>query len=159
MPPTCSICTHPKRDAINASLTANTESLRDIAGRFGISKSALERHKAHIPKALTLARQAEEITQADSLLDHVQDLQARALTILNTAEESGDLKSALGGIREARACLELLAKLRGELDERPVVNLTVNPVWLETRAVIITALAGYPEAREAVAKALEQVNA
>jgi hypothetical protein len=155
----CTICNHPKRDAINASLTGSTESIRGIARHFAVSEDALTRHKTHIPKALTLARQAEEITKADSLLDHVQDLQARALTILNTAEKSGDLKSALGGIREARACLELLAKLRGELDERPVVNLTVNPVWLETRAVLITALAGFPEARESVARALEAVNA
>jgi hypothetical protein len=33
--------------------------------------------------------------------------------------------------------LELLGKLAGELDERPVVNLNVSPEWLELRAVIV----------------------
>jgi hypothetical protein len=49
----------------------------------------------------------------------------------------------------------LLAKLLGELDERPVVNLTLSPEWLELRAVIIGALEPHPEAREAVVRAIE----
>ena len=46
--------------------------------------------------------------------------------------------------------LELLAKLIGQLDERPVVNLLVMPEWLALRGRIVAALAAYPEARAAV---------
>jgi hypothetical protein len=70
----------------------------------------------------------------------VRDLQRRALEILDKAEEAGELRTALGAIREARGNLELLAKLLGELDERPVVNLNLSPEWLELRAVIVAAL-------------------
>jgi hypothetical protein len=42
-------------------------------------------------------------------------LQNRALSILDRADESGDLRTALSAIREARSNLELLAKLLGEL--------------------------------------------
>jgi hypothetical protein len=85
----------------------------------------------------------------------VRDLQERALDILGKAEEAGELRTALGAIREARGNLELLAKLLGELDERPVVNLNLSPEWLELRAVIVTALEPHPEARGAVLRALE----
>jgi DNA polymerase/3'-5' exonuclease PolX len=85
----------------------------------------------------------------------VQGLQGRALTILDKAETAGDLRTALGAIREARGNLELLAKLLGELDERPVVNLNVSPEWLELRAVIVGALEPHSEALSTVVGALE----
>jgi hypothetical protein len=102
-----------------------------------------------------MAQAAEEVAQADTLLEQVGDLQERALAILDKAEEAGELRTALGAIREARGNLELLAKLLGELDERPVVNLSVSPEWLELRAVIVTALEPHPEALRAVVGALE----
>jgi hypothetical protein len=102
-----------------------------------------------------MAQAAEEIAQADSLLDQVRELQDKALGILDKAEKAGELRTALSAIREARGNLELLAKLLGELDERPVVNLTVSPEWLELRAVIVGALDLHPDARGAVLRALE----
>ena len=98
---------------------------------------------------------AAEMAEADDLLDQVGDLQRRALAILDRAEEAGELRTALSAIREARGNLELLAKLLGELDERPVVNLDVSPEWLELRAVIVTALEPHREALDAVVGALE----
>jgi hypothetical protein len=102
-----------------------------------------------------MAQAAEEVAQADDLLSQVRDLQDKALGILDKAEKAGELRTALGAIREARGNLELLAKLLGELDERPVVNLNVSPEWLELRAVIVGALEPHPDARGAVLRALE----
>jgi hypothetical protein len=101
-----------------------------------------------------MAHAAEEAAQADTLLEQVRTLQQRALTILDKAEEAGELRTALGAIREARGNLELLAKLLGELDERPVVNLRLSPEWLELRAVIVAALEPYSDARESVLGAI-----
>ncbi len=120
---TCSICTHKKRQAIDRALVAGT-AFRDIAGRFNVSRSALHRHKNnHIPAALTKAKEAEEVAQADDLLAEVVELQNRAVSILDRAENAGQLQTALNGIREARRCLKLLAQLQGELYERKEVNL------------------------------------
>ena len=55
--------------------------------------------------------------------------------------------------------LELLAKLMGELDARPVVNLVVSPEWLQVRATLLMVLSPYPEARIAVAGALAALDA
>jgi hypothetical protein len=85
-------------------------------------------------------------------------LQTHALAILERAEDGGDLRSALAAISQARGNLELLGKLAGELDERPVVNLNISPEWLELRAVIVGALEPHPAAQESVLRALESVN-
>jgi hypothetical protein len=50
---------------------------------------------------------------------------------------------------------ELLAKLLGELDERPQVNVLVMPEWLTLRTRLLAALLPYPEARLALSEALD----
>jgi hypothetical protein len=61
------------------------------------------------------AKEAEEVAQADDLLEQVRNLQTHALDILGHAEESGDLRTALAAISQARGNLGLLGKLAGEL--------------------------------------------
>jgi hypothetical protein len=156
MPRRCSVCTHPDRENIDEALVGAT-AISAIAAKYrDISEDALGRHKAnHLPAKLVMAEKAKEVAQADSLLEQVRDLQGRALAILDQAEMSGDLRIALGAIREARGNLELLAKLLGELDDGPTVNVLVSPEWLELRAVIVTALEPYTDARGAVLRAIE----
>jgi hypothetical protein len=103
-----------------------------------------------------MAEKASEVVEADNLLGQVRDLQLSALDILAEAEKSKQYRTALSAIREARSNLELLAKLLGELDERPVLNLHVSPEWLELRALIVVALEPYSEARGAVMRAIER---
>ncbi len=156
MPRTCSVCGHEKRAEINEALLAD-EPYRHIASRFGTSTGALQRHRAdHLPVHLVKAQDAAEVAHADNLLEQVKSLQARALTILGKAEQAGDLRTALTGVREARACLELLAKLSGELQQEGTVNVLVAPEWLTMRHTITMALEPYPQAREAVLEALSE---
>ena len=156
MPRSCTVCAHPRREEIDRALVEGV-STAEISGRYRtVGERAVRRHRSnHLPAKLVMAEKAAEMAEADDLLDQVGDLQRRALAILDKAEAAGELKTALSAIREARGNLELLAKLLGELDERPVVNLNVSPEWLELRALIITALEPHPEALGAVVGALE----
>jgi hypothetical protein len=154
MPRSCTICGHPDRGAIDQALVEGTPNRR-IASHHGVTERAVRNHKAnHLPASLARAQEAEEVAQADDLLRQMQDLQKRTLTILESAEETKQHRTALSAIREARSNLELLAKLLGELDDRPVLNLSVSAEWLELRAVIVGALEPYSEARGAVLRAI-----
>jgi transposase-like protein len=149
------VCDHPERHSIDEVLVTGAP-YRSVAKRFELSESAVYRHKAeHLPAGLLKAKQVEEVAQADDLLEQVRHLQTHALDILERAEKSGDLRTALAAISQARGNLELLGKLAGELDERPVVNLNVSPEWLELRAVIVGALEPHPAAHRAILRALE----
>ena len=126
-----------------------------LAAKYRVSEDALGRHKAnHLPAALAKAQEAGEAAHADDLLRQVKAIQSKTLSLLLKAEAAGELRTALAAIREARGNLELLAKLSGELDERPV-SVLVSPEWLELRMVIVGALEPYAEARGAVLRALE----
>jgi hypothetical protein len=159
VPRSCTVCSHEARAEIDRALVAGQSSYV-LADRYSsLSRPAIERHKAnHLPASLVMAQAAEEVAQADSLLEQVRGLQSRAYGILDKAEAADDLRTALGAIREARGNLELLAKLLGELDERPVFNLHLNAEWLELRAVIVGALEPHPAARGAVLRALESAD-
>jgi len=154
MPRRCSVCTHPKRDSIDKAIVAGTP-YRAIACQFDVGREAVRRHaEKHLPAMLAKAHNVEEVARADDLLAQVRVLKDKAVTILDKAEKTGKLRTALSGIREARECLSLLAKLLGELDESPKVNILLSPQWIELRKVILMVLEPYPEARVQLAEVL-----
>jgi hypothetical protein len=114
----------------------------------------MERHKAHVPAALALARDAADAAHGDDLLAQVRSLNDKALSILRQAEADGDLRVALQAVRESRGTVELLARLLGELQDGATVNVLVSAEWTTVRTVVLQALAPYPEARLAVSQAL-----
>lgn len=155
----CTVCSHPQREAIDAALVAN-EPYRAIALRENVGAMALQRHKAeHLAAHLAQAHDAQEAASADDLLAQVRDLQARTYKILDKAERSDRLTTALQAIREARGNLELLGKLAGELQQEGTVNITISTEWVTLRGAILVALGPYPEARGAVVEALSHVSA
>ena len=159
MPRTCTICRHDRRTDIDKALVVRTP-FRDIAGQHGVSKSALVRHHDdHLPASLVRAQRAREMAQADELLAQVLDLKDRAETILDKAEGDDNWPAATGAIREMRACLELLGKLAGQLQDAPTINIILTPEWLAVQTGILAALKPYPDARLAVAASLESHHA
>ena len=159
MPRVCTVCSHPERPAIDRALVQGA-AYSGIARRFGLSDDAVIRHKTdHLPVLLRRAYDAEETARADDLLGELRDLQATTLGILRKAERAGKLGTAVMAIGQARRNLELLAKLIGQLDTRPTVNLLIAPEWLTVRATLLSALAPYPEARTAVAGQLAELEA
>jgi hypothetical protein len=158
MPRTCTVCEHPRREEIDRALVAGDANTK-LSSVFAVSEQALRRHKgSHLPAKLVMAQAAEEEAEADKLLGQVRDLQRRVLDILDKAEEAGELRTALSAIREARGNLELLAKLLGELDERPVTNVLVSAEWVTLRTAMMEALGPYPRARVAVAACLSELE-
>ena len=122
MPKRCSVCIHKKRTEIDAAVLTG-EASRSVAKRFGVSEWALTRHRLHhhILQSLVKASEIKEIAAADTLLGQLKALQQRATNLLVKAEASGDYRGALAGIREARECITVLARIVGEIKEAPAV--------------------------------------
>ena len=155
MPRRCTVCTHPRREEIDRLLVARGGTFRDIARQFRVGKDALFRHyDDHLPEALAKAEGAKEAARADDLLGQMRTLQKATHHILAAALGSGDHRTALGAVREARGNLELLGKLLGELEHGTTVNVLISPEWRAVQAVILEALAPHPLVRQRVAAAL-----
>ena len=104
--------------------------------------------------ALARAADAAEVARGESLLDRLRDLEARALAILDTAQRAKKYNAALGAIREMRSVIELLARLHGELESEGTTVIVASPEWLNLRGRLLLALDPFPEARDAVIRAL-----
>ncbi len=96
MPRTRTVCHHPNRGRIDEALVSGT-AIRDIAGQYTLTKSAVGRHRTHIGTALVQApqRKAElEDELGDDLLG-----QANAL--------NRDLRRALEDAKRQRASVPI----------------------------------------------------
>lgn len=117
MPPTCSICRHPERAAIEEQHIKGT-SLREIAKlHSGTTPWSLARHFKHIPAiiAKVTAHQVAQNVATGKLPARVEELIVEAQKILAGAKKKKQWSPALAALRENRALLELLGRLSGEL--------------------------------------------
>jgi hypothetical protein len=153
--PRCKSCNHPEHEVYDLNYFNGKINKSEYARRVGCSVPSVTRHlESHVPKDLAIANDIQAVAKADALLGDIRSLRKKAIGILEKAESAGDLKTALLGIREARGCIELLAKVEGQLHDGPQITIINNPEWVELRTMIITALEPYPPAREAVLRVI-----
>ena len=126
------------------------------------------------PSRYTLAPRAEEVqvVYTESGADGTPRRRKAPLSELLARLEGGGAHAVGWEVRHAdprdlvlrtdrrlQGQLELIAKLLGELDERPQINVLLTPEWARVRGVLVEALAPFPEARAAAAAALVAAEA
>jgi len=97
---------------------------------------------------------AARLENAASFIDQLNEVRAKAASLLDQAEASDNLRAAGVFLRELREQIRLMAELEGKISSQPTVNILVAPEWLELKALIVTALRPHPEALQAVIEAL-----
>src|SRR5215203_3486308 len=116
MNPRCTCCAHAESFAINHALVVERSSERTVADRFDLSKTAVHRHKHHIPELLLEGSRAQDVADADLILDDLERIRASALTLLDKAERTGGAwRAQVAAIREARENIRILGELQGKL--------------------------------------------
>ena len=152
MATSCTICTHEQQKEIDHDLIGGA-AVRDVAGRYGVSKSAVDRHRRHClaPRVANAVARHEELSQ--------ERLAAYAYGLLNAAawgmvkaqqEEDGFAHRAY--LSESRKCVETLARLGGIGRADVQVNVDAREQTLalvaglseaELRALAAPVLAGH----------------
>lgn len=149
MPRMCSICIHKERSSIDAQVLAQVP-YEKIARQFGVSKTALSRHRStHLAARMTEAMSKRKAEEELDLIRFVDDLRRRSLDILDRAEVSNSQAICLGAIREARESIKLLAQLTNQLaTDKPVTNIFISSDWQRFFKVLLTAVEPYKEVHE-----------
>ena len=118
---TCSVCALPKeqQDQLNGELAKRVPFLR-LAKRWGISRTALRAHKAnHFPKALVALRTERIAAGVRKVADRVEEVIVRDDAMYEAARAAVNMPLAIKANNSKADHLELLARITGELDDRP----------------------------------------
>lgn len=155
MPRKCSVCSHKDRDSIDVAIADQKVSYRHLASKYGVSLSSMYRHgRNHVPEMLAKAHEIKEVAHADNLLERIESLITQSEQLLTHGQTKKQGRDWAAGLRELRKSYELLARVSGELDERPQINLIATEQWINLRTVILHALIPYPDAKQAIVEAL-----
>jgi predicted DNA-binding protein YlxM (UPF0122 family) len=115
---TCTICTHPQRNIMDALLLRG-EALNAIARRFSVSSDALFRHRKHMQTTMAkLAANADHRNgeYGSSLLAEVARIRSDAERLQHEYESRRDLRGALRAIETRLSVIELAARFTGQIE-------------------------------------------
>ncbi|MGP8010998.1 MAG: hypothetical protein ACLPI9_00745 [Halobacteriota archaeon] len=156
----CKFCQHRDKLVLERKVIAGVITGREAAKRIGCSPSSITRHvRNHIAQVVRQDVNGDLDTRL--ALNVTAQLAANhkdVRTIIAQALKDGNNKLALKALETELKTLELSAKLQGQLDQRPTLNLLLDARYATLRETIIEKLMPYPEARLAVAEALEKIR-
>lgn len=166
----CTVCQHRERAGIDLAI-ARGVSMNALAKRYGLGADSLGRHsRRHMPpqlRAALIAGPALDIdldrlreTESQSLLVHLVSLRHRLFATLDLMEENGDAHGLATLSSQLHRNLEITGRLLGDLmvGNNSVTNILISPAYVELRHALVGALAGFPEARIAVAAVLHRLE-
>jgi hypothetical protein len=160
---TTKIDKHPRGKIIIKRLASGEQNSGILPDFPGITGDDLDYYRENkLDKVLSKSPELKaeiEGDQGNDTLAEVRALKVKAVDILTRAEGAGDLKTALLGIREARGCLDSILKAEGRIQDQTItvntqINILQSPEWISLQSRLINALEPYPEAKEAVVRAI-----
>ena len=157
----CVVCGHPDRREIEKAF-AKGATPSTISARFrNVSEGSVRRHMAsHAVRSMekaAIASGARDLATGLGLNEEIVELQDRTLTILAKAEKTAKTHTrALLAIREARANLELIAKLTHKLRPDATIEIHLHPEVVDLRNRLAEwLLAKHPAEVEELARLFE----
>jgi len=172
MPTASTVLRHPNRAQIEMDL-ASGKPIRQISAKYGISIHVLYRYKAQIPAQLKAKHMGARlragvdldrlrIDESEGILQNLAMQRARLLLVQDSALESGDRREVAYIADVIHRNVKLTGVYLGEFARHQVktsINILISAEYLELRAKLLQVLSGFPEARRAVAGALQDAEA
>lgn len=132
----CSVCASEHQDQVNKELATQVP-LRTIGKRWGLDKQALSNHRRnHLSPALLALHRA---SGAAPVLEDLREEKAAADAMYEAARAVMNMPLALQANAQRHEISKTIAKVTGELDERPqiTVNIQQTTEWLQLREVVL----------------------
>ena len=140
----CSVCRHPQLPEITVDIADGANDVA-IAKRYGLGRSAMQRHRQHIgaPNSMAAAERKSAAFQALASLPSAAEVNqayasitSRIDAIATKAEQQDSLAVALVGLRELRVTVEAQAKLAGHIGSGGATVAIQTNVSIDAAAVV-----------------------
>src|SRR2546430_11357860 len=120
----CSGCTHAQRDQLNADIIARIPH-RALAVKYGLTRSAIQRHRAHISPTLVRVEAEPVLAATNGSMASSEDVVAEARRLygdcrnaLDDALQNGNLLGLSLAAREVHRSLDLLGRQLERMEQR-----------------------------------------
>ena len=112
--PRCTVCNHPQLLEINQAILSGDFTLADLSRKYGLSSSALGRHKNHIEVTMSRTRRRlREIREQGSLLV-LNDILEQVRRNIAAADAQGNYLAVFRGSHVASRLIHQMGRLEGD---------------------------------------------
>ncbi len=125
----CSICQHPQRQAIDQALMTGSATLAALSQEYGLSTSALHRHKAHLQAKVSRAQDRLQDNLRQGCLFWLSQAVEMATQTAQAAQAEGNGKLVLQAISLGTRLLNIMLKQDIHFDDRVVYQILASPQW------------------------------
>ncbi len=125
----CTICQHPKRQDIDQALVAGSATLAALSQEYGLSTSALHRHKAHLQAKVSRAQDQIQDNLRQGCLFWLSQAVEMATQTAQAAQAEGNGKLVLQAISLGTRLLNIMLKQDIYFDARVVYEILASPQW------------------------------
>jgi hypothetical protein len=125
----CTICQHPKRPDIDQALIAGSVTLAALSQEYGLSTSALHRHKAHLQARVSRAQAQLQDNLRQGYIFQLSQFLEMAMQTAQAAQAEGNFKLVLQAIAQGTRLIKIILKQDFPLDSRLVYEILASPQW------------------------------
>jgi hypothetical protein len=136
--PKCTVCHHPQHLEINQAILSGDFTLAALRQKYGLSSSALQRHKDHIEvKMSRTRRRLREIREQASLL-LLNDVLEQVRRGIAAAEAQGNYLAVFRGSHVASRIIHQLNRMEGDMKLDTLHRLISSPAWVPRASLLPT---------------------
>ena len=131
----CTVCNHSQAHDINLALLAGT-TLDTLKQQFGLSRSALHRHKQHLQRTID---QAEDRMRHNFLLSYLfqlNDYNAAAAATVAAARDEGNARLTLQAANAGTRIINTMARFEVDLDHETIYRLMTSPDYVQSGCLL-----------------------
>lgn len=125
----CTICQHPKRPEIDQALMTGSATLAALSQEYGLSTSALHRHKAHLQAKVSRAKDRVMDNLRQTCLFWLSQALEMTMQIAQSAQAEGNVKLVLQAVRQGTRLITIILKQELPLDDTLLYATLASPQW------------------------------
>jgi hypothetical protein len=125
----CTICNHPQRQKIDQALVAGSATLAVLSQEYGLSTSALHRHKAHLQAKVRRAGDQLQDNLRQTCVFWLSQALAMAMQTAQAAQAEGNSRLVLQALAQGTRLINIILKQDLQLDDRVVYEILASPQW------------------------------
>ena len=131
----CTVCNHSQAHDVNLALLAGA-TLDHLKQQYGLSRSALQRHKRHLQTTIDRAEERLRDNVRLGYLFQLHDCNTAAAATVAASQAEGNHRLALQAVNARARIINAMAKFEVDLDRETVYRFITSPDYVQAGCLL-----------------------